>query len=480
MVKQCLRFLLVLCLLPASSLAQNAGAGSTQPAPAATAPADANQPVDANQADENQTDENQAAPAAPPATAPLPVKYSPEGFPILQDGTPVRLRLTRTLSSADCKAGDRIDFEVEEPVVLDGVTVIPQGSIAWGTVTEAEHKRRMTRGGKLAIALTEVQLANLQKAKLRATRDAKGGGHTGVMAGAMVGTAVVFWPVAPVFLLMHGKEAKIPEGTEVTAYVDGDTVFASASWRRTARRRAGSAADRSGTAGTGIAYRWSATVGTSTATGQPPAAKNRSGAESGTIVATGSATAAADAANAELTLTSTPDGADVEIDGAFVGSTPSTIPIASGDHTVRVSKKRLSALRTPPARQWRLDQRTRRSGSGWNRNRTIALPSAKKTGSRSFPFVIHANALFARDGHALDAQRGAGRGAAPDEVAADLGQVAEHLAQVAGHGDLLHRVGQLAVFNPDAAGAAREISGHKVDAEAQELGHQQPLLHARG
>jgi hypothetical protein len=40
-----------------------------------------------------------------------------------------------------------------------------------------------------------------------------------------------------------------------------------------------------------------------------------------------------------LTLTSTPDGADVEVDGAFVGTTPSTIPIASGDHSVRVSKK---------------------------------------------------------------------------------------------------------------------------------------------
>ena len=207
MVKLCLRMVLVLCILPASSLAQNAGTNPAPAVPATTAPANA-APADANQADENQTDENQAAPAAAPPTAPLPVKYSPEGFPILQDGTPVRLRLTRTLSSADCKVGDRVDFEVEDPVILDGVTVVPQGSIAWGTVTEAEHKRRMTRGGKLAIALTEVQMANLQKAKLRATRDAKGGGHTGVMAGAMVGTAVVFWPVAPVFLLMHGKEAK--------------------------------------------------------------------------------------------------------------------------------------------------------------------------------------------------------------------------------------------------------------------------------
>lgn len=45
------------------------------------------------------------------------------------------------------------------------------------------------------------------------------------------------------------------------------------------------------------------------------------------------------ATTTELTLVSTPDGADIEIDGAFIGSTPSTVALAQGDHTVRVSKK---------------------------------------------------------------------------------------------------------------------------------------------
>ncbi|MGC2210982.1 MAG: PEGA domain-containing protein [Candidatus Korobacteraceae bacterium] len=315
-------------MLPASSLAQNTGASNPQAAPANAAPATTapagSAAADENQTDESQTDENQAAPAAAPPATPLPVKYSPEGFPILQDGTPIRLRLTRTLSSADCKVGDRIDFEVEDPVILDGVTVVPQGTIAWGTVTEAEHKKRMTRGGKLAIGITEVQMANLQKAKLRADSEAKGGGHTGVMAGAMVGSAVVFWPVAPVFLLMHGKEAKIPEGTEVTAYVDGDTVFVPAA---------------------GAPPPAAAQAPPQTAPAQPAAAtppppqtvqapSTQSPAEESQQQPT-----PADAAGAELTLTSTPDGADVEVDGAFVGSTPSTIPIANGEHAVRVSKR---------------------------------------------------------------------------------------------------------------------------------------------
>jgi PEGA domain-containing protein len=319
MVKKCVRFLLVLCIFPAPFFAQNQGAEPTQAAPAETAPANA------GPSDETPADETQATPAAPGnATAPLPVKYSPEGYPILQDGTPIRLRLTRTLSSADSKAGDRIDFEVVEPVVLDGITVVPQGSIAWGTVTDAEHKKRMTRGGKLAIEITEVQLANLQKAKLRATREAKGGGHTGVMGGAMVGSAIVFWPVAPLFLLMHGKEAKIPEGTEVTAYIDGDTIFAPAA---------------------GAAPPAAAQAPPPPATGQPAPATPTAGTPPPPQTAPEQnpqqypPQATVDAASTELTLTSTPDGADVEIDGAFVGSTPSNIPIANGDHTVRVSKR---------------------------------------------------------------------------------------------------------------------------------------------
>ncbi|HYL93515.1 MAG TPA: hypothetical protein VEW69_10200, partial [Alphaproteobacteria bacterium] len=41
----------------------------------------------------------------------------------LHDGTPVRLRLSRNLSSADAKTGDTIDFEVLEDLKVDDVLV---------------------------------------------------------------------------------------------------------------------------------------------------------------------------------------------------------------------------------------------------------------------------------------------------------------------------------------------------------------------
>lgn len=48
--------------------------------------------------------------------------------------------------------------------------------------------------------------------------------------------------------------------------------------------------------------------------------------------------AAAAPAVAKVELTSTPDGADIEIDGSFVGNTPSAIDLTPGEHVVHVSK----------------------------------------------------------------------------------------------------------------------------------------------
>src|ERR1700716_3104966 len=65
-----------------------------------------------------------------------------KGF-VLQDGTAVTLRLSRSLSSADAHAGDRVDFEVAEEVSVNRIVVILKDSLASGTVITAHKKRRM-------------------------------------------------------------------------------------------------------------------------------------------------------------------------------------------------------------------------------------------------------------------------------------------------------------------------------------------------
>ena len=43
-------------------------------------------------------------------------------------------------------------------------------------------------------------------------------------------------------------------------------------------------------------------------------------------------------ANSKLSVSSTPDGADIDVDGSFAGNTPSTLELAPGEHTVTVTK----------------------------------------------------------------------------------------------------------------------------------------------
>ena len=164
------------------------------------------------------------APPASPATA-------PRGF-VLEDGTPVQLVLSENLSSADAVTGQTVAFEVVDDVIVNGLLVIPRGATAWATITDAEHKRRMGRAGKLDLNIDKVRLADGEKAMLRAVKGAKGGGHTGAMVGAMVATSLVVWPAAPLFLLMHGKDVTIPKGTNISAFIQGDVTLDESKFQR--------------------------------------------------------------------------------------------------------------------------------------------------------------------------------------------------------------------------------------------------------
>src|SRR5713101_57288 len=239
----------------------------------------------------------------PPKIEAAPLKQ-PLAFG-LEDGTPIKLRLTRNLSSADATTGDRVDFEVLEDIKVKDVIVVPRGGLALATVTEAQHKRRMARGGKLDVNIDDVRLVDGEKAPLRAVKEVKGGGHTGAMTGAMIGTAIVFFPAAPLFLFMHGKDITIPKGTEITAYVNGDIPL-------DPKR---------------FATQATANPETGATPGQPTA--NATAAQNGS---------GADPALSTVDLKSTPDGAEITVDEKFMGSTPSSLRLAVGDHKIKLGK----------------------------------------------------------------------------------------------------------------------------------------------
>ena len=56
----------------------------------------------------------------------------------LPEGTPIPIRLQSALSSASAHAGDSFSATVDEPIVIDGQTLIDRGTPATGRVLEAK------------------------------------------------------------------------------------------------------------------------------------------------------------------------------------------------------------------------------------------------------------------------------------------------------------------------------------------------------
>lgn len=224
------------------------------------------------------------------------VKNAPSsGF--LAEDTPVRLRLSQTLSSATAKLNDKVDFEVVEDIKVGNLVVIAQGATAIGTVTEARTKKSFGRAGKLNVNIDYVRLANGDKVSLRAVKGGSGGSHTGAMTGAVVATAIVFFPAAPLFFFIKGKNIVIPKGTEITGFVAADTPMDPAKFGN------------------------NAIASFSNLNLQPPSDPKSETSDVGTVL-----------------VKSTPDASDITIDGKFVGSTTSTLRLRPGDHTILIEK----------------------------------------------------------------------------------------------------------------------------------------------
>jgi hypothetical protein len=249
-------------------------------------------------------DKNAKQAAQEPQPPVAPVVKQPLAFG-LEDATPVKLRINRNISSADAHVGETVDFEVLEEVKVHDVIVIPRGGMAWATVTEAQPKRRMGRAGKLNINIDNVRLTSGEKVALRAVKDVKGGGHQGAITGAIVATSIVFFPAAPLFLLIHGKDITIPKGTEITAYTNGDIPLDPKKFV------------------------------TQTAISSEPGAATVQPITDAPATQTGKDL---DAALSTVDIKSTPGGAEITVDDKFMGSTPSSLRLAVGDHKIKLGK----------------------------------------------------------------------------------------------------------------------------------------------
>lgn len=207
----------------------------------------------------------------------------------LPEGTRIRVRLEQDLSSATAEEGQPVQLAVADDVKVGDALVIKQGSAAVGNITLAMKRRRMGRTGKLDFSIERVITADGSSIPLRySPHKAEGGSHALATGIITAGAAAAFFPAAPFFLLIQGKDVVLHRGTEVDVFTDQSFSMKNM------------------------------------ASLSSPAASPGSGN------------------SVAVQVSSKPTGAEIELDGAFVGSTPATLQITRGLHHIAVKRGRAS------------------------------------------------------------------------------------------------------------------------------------------
>jgi LssY C-terminus len=142
---------------------------------------------------------------------------------LLEHNTPVKLQFAQTISSAQVRKGDRLNFVVVSEVAVGGFTLISAGTEAAGSVIGVRKKRPLGIGGKVIIELDSVELTNGGNVDLVGRREFKGNPHTIRMGVAMAITGAIYPPAVPLFLILSGRDRTVLKGTEVTAYTKNDS-----------------------------------------------------------------------------------------------------------------------------------------------------------------------------------------------------------------------------------------------------------------
>lgn len=241
----------------------------------------------------------------------------------VRQGTLVKIRLHYDVTTENVEKGDRVEFDVADNVIVNNQVVIPKGNAAWGQVTKvkgAGKKGKHAKDAAVSFRLVGVRAADNQEIPLRILP------YRTKKAESKENEIEEDSPIRGLRERMVGAE----KGREYAAYTDVDALV-----------NAQEAAP--------------ATVSAPAPAGQPLQA-----APAASMPTTPPANAVP-ADPASISFASEPSGAEIVIDGNFVGSTPSTLRVPAGRHVIEL---RLSGYR------------------GWTRTMTVApasTPSIRAT-----------------------------------------------------------------------------------------------------
>ena len=103
---------------------------------------------------------NSSAPAANAAAGNTTAAKSKFSGILLPAGTSLHVRLQTTLTSKTNKTGDKFSGYVEQPVISEGKTIVPVGSLVDGHVVLLKKSKRIKGVGEMRIVLDDITTEN--------------------------------------------------------------------------------------------------------------------------------------------------------------------------------------------------------------------------------------------------------------------------------------------------------------------------------
>jgi hypothetical protein len=161
---------------------------------------------------------NVTSPRATPATAINEHPTSVDGKFLLAHGTPVPLIFASSVTSKTADVGDQINLTLAEDLKVGDVIVAKKGTPASGTVTEVDKNGMGGAPGEIFFEADSLQIDG-SLVKLYGGAAKEGQDKVGKAVGLM------FVPVVPVGIFVHGKNAEIKPGALFTAFVDADSLL---------------------------------------------------------------------------------------------------------------------------------------------------------------------------------------------------------------------------------------------------------------
>jgi hypothetical protein len=137
------------------------------------------------------------------------VPMAGNGLPVLADGTPIKIKINHAVSSSDAKVGENVECEVVEEVHVGNIVVIQKGSSVAAKVSAVQSKKEGDHTSKLDVSADFVRLADGNKALLRGKESTTSSKSAVLDLGPHI---------------LAGKDIKLANGSEVTAYISGDVT----------------------------------------------------------------------------------------------------------------------------------------------------------------------------------------------------------------------------------------------------------------